>query len=75
MDFSFFDPIVEFFQFISTLIETLVNGIYGIINIITGLFDLIIKIIGVLPDSLAMITYIFISIFTLILTYKIVRKG
>lgn len=75
MDFSFLNPIVEFFQFISTIIGTIINGIYGIVNIITGVINIIIKVIGVLPDNLSMITYIFVSLFSVILTYKIFRKG
>lgn len=75
MDFSFFDPIIDFFGFISTIIGTIINGIYGIVNIIKGITNIIIRVIGVLPDNLAMITYIFVSLFSLILTYKIFRKG
>lgn len=75
MDFSFLDPIVEFFQFVSTIIGTIINGIYGIISIITGVFNLIYKVIGILPDNLSMVTYIFTNLYLLILTYKIIRKG
>lgn len=75
MDFSFLDPIVEFFQFVSTIIGTIIKGIYGIVSIITGLFSLIYKVIGILPDNLAMVTYIFVGLYSLILTYKIFRKG
>ena len=75
MDFSFFDPIIEFFNFLATIIGTIINGIYGIINIINGIVNLLFKIIGILPDNLSIISYVFVSLFSLILTYKIIRKG
>ena len=75
MDFGFLDPIVDFFGFVSTILNTIINGIYGIVSIVTGLFNLIYKVIGILPDNLSMITYIFVGLYSLILTYKIFRKG
>ena len=63
------------FDFIVSILGTIVDGIYGCIQIITSLINLFLSIIKILPSPLYQCCYIFISLYLVIFTYKIFRKG
>lgn len=75
MDFSFFQPVIDFFQFIGTILSTIVEGITGITLLIGGLIGLFYSLITILPGPLSIITYTFVNLFNVILIYKLIRKG
>lgn len=63
------------FDFIVSIFDTIVSGINGTISIITSLINLVLSIIKILPSPLYQCCYVFITLYLVIFTYKIFRKG
>lgn len=63
------------FDFIYSIFENIVNGIYGTIDIIRSIVELIFNITKILPNPLYGTLYTFLTLFLVIFTYKIFRKG
>ena len=63
------------FDFIFSIFENIVNGIYGTIDIIRSIIELIFNITKILPNPLYGTLYTFLTLFLVIFTYKIFRKG
>lgn len=70
-----FDSVVAVFNFIYSLLTTIIDGIYGTIQVITAIVNLLFNIIRLLPDPLYSTLYFFISLYIVIFTYKITRQG
>lgn len=70
-----FDPIIQVFQFIVTLLDTIINGIVGILAIIGGLLDIFEQIFKILPNPLYPCFLTFLAVYLAIFTYKIFRQG
>ena len=75
MDFSFFDPVVEFFGFIGSVLSTIIQGITGLTTILISTIELIISITRILPNPLYPCLLAFLSVYSTILIYKLIRKG
>lgn len=75
MDFSFFDPIVDFFNFIGSILSTIIDGITGLTSIVGSIINLLISITRILPSPLYPCFLAFVSLFSTILIFKIIRKG
>ena len=71
----FLDSVFAVFDFIGSILSTIVDGISGTVSIITSLINLIFSIIKILPSPLYQCAYVFISLYLVIFTYKIFRKG
>lgn len=70
-----FDSLVAVFNFIYSIFQTIVDGIYGTIQVITSIVNLLFTIIKILPNPLYSTLYFFISLYIVIFTYKITRQG
>ena len=69
------DIIINFFNFIANFISIIADGITGLISIIGSLLNLILSISRILPNPLYPCFIAFITIFSTIFIYKIIRKG
>ena len=70
-----FESVVAVFNFIFSVLETIVNGISGITSILVNVISLLLSITKILPTSLYVITYSFISVFSIVFLFKLIRKG
>ena len=70
-----FSPLVDLFNFIGSIFQTIYDGITGIITILSNIIELIFNIIGILPQPLYNCLFTFVSLYLIIFTYKIFRKG
>lgn len=70
-----FDSLVAVFNFIYSILQTIIDGIYGVIQIFGSITNLILSITKILPEPLYSTFYFFISLYVIIFTYKIFRKG
>ena len=75
MDFSFFQPIVDFFGFVGSLLSTIIDGITGLTSIVYSIIELLISITRILPNPLYPCLLAFLSVYSTIFIYKLVRKG
>ena len=66
---------MEVFDFINSVLSTIIEGIYGTIRIIGSIFNLIISITRILPNPLYSCLLGFLTLYVTIFTYKIIRKG
>ena len=69
------DVIGKVFDFIYSLLDTIIDGIFGIVEIISSLIELIISITKILPNPLYPCLLVFLSLYSVIFIYKIFRKG
>lgn len=69
------DSVKAVFDFIYSLLDTIISGIYGVIDIISSVIQLIISICKIIPNPLYSAFLFFISLYLVIFTYKIFRKG
>ena len=72
---DFLDSIVAVFDFIYSVFSTIVDGIYGIISLVTSLINLVINITKILPNPLYPCFIVFVNLYLVIFTYQIIRKG
>ena len=70
-----FDTLISVFDFIYSLLDTIIQGIYGVIKIVSSLLELMISIARILPNPLYACFISFITLYGVIFTYKIFRKG
>lgn len=73
--FDFFQPVIDFFNFIGSLLGTIASGISGVISICGSIISLILSITRILPSPLYPCFLAFVTLFSTILVYKIFRKG
>ena len=73
--FDFFQPVIDVFSFIGSILSSIIDGIYGTIQIISSLFELILSIFRIFPNPLYACLLTFVSIYSVIFIYKIFRKG
>lgn len=69
------DSIVEVFNFIGSLLSTIIEGITGIISIIKSILNLLLSITRILPSPLYPCFITFITLYSTIFIYKLFRKG
>lgn len=72
---DFLQPVVDVFNFILSILSTIIDGITGITSILLSIFNLILSICRILPNPLYPCFMLFISLYSTIFVYKIVRKG
>lgn len=72
---EFLESISAVFDFIYSVFDTIVKGIYGIISLITSLVNLVINITKILPNPLYPCFIVFVNLYLVIFTYQIIRKG
>lgn len=70
-----FQPVIDFFNFIGTLLSTIADGITGVISIIGSVIQLILSITRILPSPLYPCFLVFVGLYSTIFVYKIFRKG
>lgn len=63
------------FDFIYSLLSTIIEAINGITLIFENIFTIIFNIIRVFPTSMYLIIFTFISLYLTIIIYKLFRKG
>ena len=69
------DVIGKVFDFIYSLLDTIIEGVFGTIEIISSIIELIISITRILPNPLYPCFLAFVSLYGVIFTFKIFRKG
>lgn len=70
-----FQPVIDFFNFLGGILNTIVKGISGLTSIITSIINLIISITRILPSPLYPCLLSFLGIYLTIFLYKIIRQG
>lgn len=76
MNFDFFQPVIDIFNLIGSFLNTIVEGITGLISIITSVINLLITITRILPSPLYPCLLAFLTLYSTIFIYKIIRgKG
>lgn len=70
-----FQPIIDVFNFIYSILETIIKGIYGCVEIVISLFEMIVEITRIIPDPLYTLFIVFVNLYFTIAVYKIFRKG
>ena len=73
--FDFFQPVIDFFNFIGSVLSTIIDGITGLCSIITSVIQLIISITRILPSPLYPCLMVFLGLYSTIFVYKIIRQG
>ena len=69
------DSVNVVIDFILSIFFSIVSGINGCISIITSIINLILSIIRILPSPLYECTFVFVTLYLTVFTYKIFRKG
>ena len=69
------DAIYEVFNFIYSLLDTIIKGVSGAVSIVTSTIQLIYNISLIIPNPLYGAFLSFLSLYVVIFTYKIFRKG
>lgn len=72
---SFFQPVIDFFNFVGSVLSTVIDGITGLTSIIASIINLLISITSILPSPLYPCLLTFLSVYSTIFIYKIIRKG
>lgn len=70
-----FQPIIDVFDFISSILSTIINGISGVLSIFASILNFLNTIMRILPNPYYPCFLAFISVYGAIFTYKIFRKG
>jgi len=70
-----FQPVIDFFNFVGSLLNTIKEGIIGLISIIGSIINLLISITRILPSPLYPCLLAFLGLYSTIFIYKIFRKG
>lgn len=69
------DSIVYVFDFIYSVFDTIIQGIFGLITIVTNLIGLANSIIRILPNPLYPCMLVFLNLYLVIFIFKVTRKG
>lgn len=69
------DSIVYVFDFIYSVFDTIIQGIFGLISITTNLIGLANSIIRILPNPLYPCMLVFLNLYLVIFIFKVTRKG
>lgn len=69
------DSITAVFDFIYSVLSTIITAISGITNLIYNIFGLVFDFAQILPGELYIIFNVFEVLFITILIYKLIRKG
>ena len=72
---NFFKPVVDVFNFIASVIGTIIDGIQGLTDILYSIIELILAITRILPNPLYPCLISFLGVYTTIFIYKIIRQG
>lgn len=71
----FTNLIATILSFIGEFIFSILNTIQTLIYLFGSIIEVIIRMVNVLPDELNVITHAFVTLYGLVLVYKLVRKG
>lgn len=66
--FDFLQPVVDVFNFIVSILQTIINGIYGVVSIIGNIIKLILSLCRILPDPLYS-TFWFLFLFMVLYSF------
>lgn len=72
---EFLQPVVDFFNFVGSVLSTIIEGISGLTSIITSIINLLISITRILPSPLYPCLLAFLGVYLTIFIYKIIRQG
>ena len=70
-----FQPVIDFFNFVGSLLTTITEGIFGISTIIYSIINLIYSITRILPSPMYPCFVGFMTLYYTIFVYKLFRKG
>lgn len=70
-----FQPLIDVFNFIYSILDTIISGIFGILVIISSIINFILQITLILPNPLYPCFITFVSLYSVIFIFKIYRKG
>lgn len=73
--FDFFQPVIDFFDFVGSVLSTIIDGISGLCSIVASIIQLIISITRILPSPLYPCLLVFLTLYSTIFIYKIIRQG
>lgn len=73
--FDIFNPLIDLINFIGSIFNAIYEGIYGTIQILGSIINLLINITMILPQPLYSCLVAFLSLYLIIFTYKIFREG
>lgn len=73
--FDFFESVKAIFDFIYSIFDTIIQGIFGLISIVTNLIGLANSIIRILPNPLYPCMLVFLNLYLVIFIFKVTRKG
>ena len=73
--FDFFQPVIDVFNFIYSILDTIIKGITGCVGIVVSLVDIVVEIARIIPEPLYTVFMIFFDLYIVIATYKLFRKG
>lgn len=69
-----FQPVIDFFSFVGSFLNTITEGITGLISIVNSIINLIISITRILPSPLYPCLLVFLTLYSTIFIYKIIRN-
>lgn len=69
-----FQPVIDFFSFVGSVLNTIAEGITGLISIVSSVINLIISITRILPSPLYPCLLVFLTLYSTIFIYKIIRN-
>lgn len=72
---NFFKPVIDVFNFIASVINTIISGINGLTDILYSVIELILSITRILPNPLYPCLLTFLGVYSTIFIYKIIRQG
>ena len=72
---EFLQPVVDFFNFVGSVLSTIIDGITGLTSIIIAIINLLLSITRILPSPLYPCLIVFLGLYSTIFIYKIIRKG
>ena len=70
-----FDTLVAVFDFIFSILNTIIDGITGCVEIVLAIISFLNSICRILPSPLYQTFLAFLSVYSTIFVYKIFRQG
>lgn len=69
------ESIYQVFNFIVSVLQTIIEGINGLTSILGSLVNLILSISKIIPEPLYSCFMTFLALYSTIFIYKIIRQG
>lgn len=69
-----FQGVIEVFKFIYSVLETIINGIYGCFQVLTNIFNTFNGIFRLMPTELYIPFLTFLNLYIVISLFKLIKK-